>query len=375
MPRLVFLSVIATLAMLSVAAVAANTERDAALRGVDFLRTAQEPDGGFGGFGPGQTFDAVYAIRAAGLNPTTFTTGGNSPADFLRANIEEVAASPGLAGKGALAALALGLDPRDIGGVDLVEAALANYDVESGALAGDAFNHALATLGIVCTGNDAPGGVVEFIRATQLGDGGWGFADDGDPDTIAIVLQALLAAGAATDDEAVANAVAFLRATQAADAGWGFDPAESNANSTAYVMQALIAAGEDLTSADYQVDGVGPLDFLLSLQQEDGSFPGFDPVFATNQAIPALVGRTYCATPVTPLEDIEATPTPEPEPTPPAEPTAAPTEAAPTPTLVAPGPPATGTGTVGGVSSGVLLAGLAALVAGVAFLGATQRAS
>jgi hypothetical protein len=360
---------VALLAMLLGAAAAATSQRDAALRGVDFLRTAQQPDGGFGGFGPGQTFDAVFAIRAAGLHPASVTTGGKSPADYLRAKLAEVAASPGLAGKAALAALALGLNPRDVDGVDLVAAAAASRDGATGALAPDAFSHAVALLGIVCTGNPAPDGAVNFIRSSQLADGGWGFSDTGDPDTTAIVLQALLASGVAASDDAAVAAIAFLRATQAADAGWGFDPDASNANSTAYVIQALLAAGEDLGSAVYRVNGVSPVDFLFSLQEADGSFPGFDPVYATNQAIPALVGRTYCNAPVTPIQAADPAPTPTP---PAAPPTATPTAPAPAPPVVAPAPPATGSGTAGGSPDVALIAAFAALLAGTALLGAAR---
>lgn len=359
---------VALVAMLTVAAAGATAGRDAALRGVDFIRTTQQADGGFGGFGPGQTFDAVYAIRAAGVDPRTVTTGGKSPVDFLRANLADVAASPSLAGKAALAALALGLNPRDVDGVDLVAAAQAGRDAGTGALGPNAFNHAIVLLGIVCTGNAVPAGAVDFIRASQLEDGGWGFGESSDPDSTAIVLQALLAAGVPSSDGAAAAAVAFLRASQGSDGGWGFDPNESNANSTAYVIQALIAAGEDLASVDYQVGGVGPLAFLLSLQQADGSFPGFDPAYATNQAVPALAGRTFCNAPQTPIQTVTPPATPTPSPSPAVTPVPQPS---PSPTVIAPAPPATGSGTAGSDPSGIIAAGIIVLLAGAGLCAAT----
>ncbi len=313
MPRFVPVFLMAAVAALWLGVAFASAERDAALRGAEYLRGAQESDGGFGGFGPGQTFDTVFAFRSVGIDPATVTTDGNSPADFLRANLEEVTESAGLAAKAALAAVAMGLDPRDVDGVDLIGAIVGFHDEDSGAFADDAFSHGLAVLGLACTGNDAPNGALEYLREAQLDDGGWGFEEDGDPDTTAIALQAYIAGGGSAADETGSAALAFFAETQASDGGWGFEPDESNANSTAYVIQALMAAGED--QAGYAINGATPMEALLALQQEDGSFAGFDPVFATAQTVPALAGRTFCDAPMTELdassmEDAPAEPEP-----------------------------------------------------------------
>lgn len=281
------------IAALWIAVAAASTDREAALRGIEFIRTTQQDDGGFGGFGPGQTYDAVYAIRSVGIDPTTVTSGGNSPADFLRANLDEATTSAASAAKAALAAHAMNIDPTDVDGTDLI-AAIEGFQNDSGAYGEDAFSHGTAMLGLVCTGNSAPDNAVDYLRESQLDDGGWGFEDTGDLDTTAIVVQALIGAGVAPTDPAVADAVAFLQDAQNDDRGWGFEPGESNANSTAYVIQALTAAGKDIAAEPYAADGANPLTLLVSLQQDDGSFPGFDPAYAANQAVPALNGKTFC---------------------------------------------------------------------------------
>src|SRR5690606_15954939 len=115
------------------------------------------------------------------------------------------------------------------------------YDPATGRYAADDFSNSLAVLGLVCTGVDVPGAVAEAIRGSQLDDGGWGFSDSGDPDTTAIALQALLAGGGTARDAHASAALAFLQEHQGLDGGWGFDPAESNVNSTAFVVQALLA--------------------------------------------------------------------------------------------------------------------------------------
>lgn len=328
-PKLIFLAAVAVIALPLLSAGAALPERIAALRGVEFIRTTQQPDGGFGGFGPGQTLDAILAIRAAGFDPATFTKDGATPVTFMNDQAGALAESPALAGKAALAARALGLDPRDLNGVDLLAAIAAGYDGSTGQYAEDAFSHSLAMIGFACGGGGAvPASAVLALRDMQLDDGGWGFGGFADADTTGLAIQALAAAGLPAGDPAIAAAVAYLRATQSDDGGWGFDPAASNANSTAVAVQGLTAAGEDVESPAYARDGVTPVAFLLSVQQADGSFPGFDPAFATNQTVPALAGKTFCTAANTP---VRSTPAVGESPT--------------------PAPPATGTGAAAGTAS------------------------
>jgi hypothetical protein len=76
-------AVLLALAIPIVCLAAADT--DAAL---DYLRTQQNADGGFGsGFSPdssiGSTADAVLAIVAVGGDPATFDQGGNTPLTYL----------------------------------------------------------------------------------------------------------------------------------------------------------------------------------------------------------------------------------------------------------------------------------------------------
>jgi len=100
---------------------------------------------------------------------------------------------------------------------------------------------------------------------------------------------ALIAAGAKNQIE---PSLEYFRAVQNDDAGWTYQkPSQfgeaTDANSTALVIQALIAAGQNLENWK------NPRQALLSLQQADGAFlfnaatPG-DNLLATVQAIPAL---------------------------------------------------------------------------------------
>jgi hypothetical protein len=354
-----------------VLASAALPEKAAANAGAAFIKTQQLADGSFA-IGPGQTMDAIYAVRAAGYDPAKDTVGGKSPADYLKANAGAAATTAASAAKAALGAKALGLDPKSVNDTDLIAAINAHYTAATGKFGADSFSHSIALLGLACTGNSVPAGAVIELRAEQIADGGWGFLGGSDPDTTAIALQALIAAGAAHGDAAVTKAIALLKSTQGNDGGWGFDPAESNVSSTAYVVQALIAAGENVESAAYTKAGVTPIAYLLSQQEPDGSFKGFNPAFATNQVVPALAGRTFCNAPETAITQTRPPVTPTVTPTA-ALPAATPTRAA----TAAPQPPATGnTAPATGNSGATLLVGLAvlSLAAGGVGAAAAKRA-
>jgi prenyltransferase beta subunit len=341
MQRIIITAVAALLALPVVLTAAALPETGSAHKGVDFIRSTQQPDGGFGALG--QTMDAVFAIRAAGIDPNTVTSGGKSPADFLLASTGELT-TPAAAGKAALGARALTIDPRNVGGTDLISIITASYDQATGAYADDDFSQSIAILGLACTGNGVGELAVDALRTNQLDDGGWGFGGFSDADTTAIVIQAMLAAGVPTSDEDVVKAIAYLRASQNDDGGWGYG-GESNTSSTAYVVQALLAAGEGPESATYTKNGATPVSYLVALQQADGSFPGFDPAFATNQVVPALAARTFCSAVTTAIQST----------VPVATPTATPAQNGP------PAPPATGTGLAGGQPLVALVIGLGVL--------------
>lgn len=339
-------------------------ESDAASSAAAYIQSTQEADGGFGGFGPGQTLDAVFALRAAGVDPAAVTTDGNSPADFVRANTGELTGSVGLAAKAVLASTALGLDPTDVDGTDFVAAVTGAYDDASGQYAADAFNQSLAVLGLACTGNQVPGAALDALAETQHDDGGWGFEGASDPDTTALAFQALLAGGRDVSSDAASAALAYFQASQNEDAGWGVGDAGSNANSTAFAIQVLLAAGEDPEGEAYTAGGASAVEYLVSLLQDDGSFPGFDPTFATIQVVPALMGYSYCEAIEAPISD-----PPAPTPTPATEPTVAPTATttAGDQTTATPAVPETGSGTATGDAAPpwlLLAAAFVTLIAG-----------
>jgi hypothetical protein len=91
----------------------------------------------------------------------------------------------------------------------------------------------------------------------------------------------------------VASALAFLQADQTPDGGWaGFAGSPADPNSTAYVIQGLIAAGQGVRSAPWANAGGDPVSALLAMQLANGAYPdwqGNADVMATAQAIPGLL--------------------------------------------------------------------------------------
>jgi len=281
---------------------------------LDWLRTQQSADGGFAGdfdsaSSLNATMEAVFAIVAGGEDPTTWVQQGNTPISFLESQAESALALPGDNAKLILAAVAAGRNPRDFGGLDLVaslEAKLDDRGLYGGTETGSVFGQALALLALKATHRPIPASAVEWLVGVQLDDGSWSWNGDttpgsGDSNSTALAIQALVATGG--QDAAVDKALNYLRGIQNEDGGFPYQkPSEfgsdTDANSTAYVIQALVATGNDPTGDDWAVDGATPMAALAGLQSESGAFvwqaavPG-DSFLATVQAVPALAGKAF----------------------------------------------------------------------------------
>lgn len=272
---------------------------------LNWLEAQLQEDGGFSnGFAPesdvGATADAVLAMVVGGRDPNAVSTSGNSPSDFLRNWVNSGDdLGPGVAAKVALALSAAGFDPRTYADRDLIALIQDGYDDEAGLFGLGPFDSGLSILALAASGSEIPDGAVEALVAKRLEDGSFSFSYDptlptGDSNTTAIVLQALIATG--MEDELAAS-IDYFRATQNEDGGWTFQkPSEfgedTDSNSTALVIQALRAAGEDLSQWN------DPMRTLESFQESNGAFafsatfPG-ENILATLQVIPTLAGADY----------------------------------------------------------------------------------
>ncbi len=262
-------------------------------------------DGGYGG--TGATVETLLALGANGLTADNWRSSANTPslADAARATVAAYSqGGAGAAGKSAasLAATELCLPALTAQPGGHYSPTLGVYSTQSGP-------NAWAMLGTLALGQEIAQPAVTGLRSQALGSGGWEWAPGWGADTNAtsLAVQALLAAGEPVSATVILNGLAYLKSAQNDDGGFAYAvessvPGDSDANSTAYAVQALAAAGQEIYSAAWQVNGKGPIDYLLSLRQADGSFAwqaGSGPnLLATQQAIPALLER---AQPIGPL--------------------------------------------------------------------------
>src|SRR5205823_6603406 len=134
------------------------------------------------------------------------------------------------------------------------------YNSDTGVYGEGAGHQAWSILGTVALAQSVPANAVTYLKGLQQGNGGfeWEPGWGTDTNSTALAIQALLAAGEANNSTAVVNAVAYLATAQNNDGGFNYDPAAvshpSDGNSTSWVVQALVAAGQDPTSGTWTKD-------------------------------------------------------------------------------------------------------------------------
>ncbi|MFX4294871.1 prenyltransferase/squalene oxidase repeat-containing protein [Streptomyces bohaiensis] len=182
----------------------------------------------------------------------------------------------------------------------LLGAAPAAYAQDGGGAAEDAglfgesdptydgvWRQSLAVLALRAEDRPVPENAVDWLRAQQCEDGSFAAyrADAGgecgedvlaESNATAMAVQALTATRGA-DAEETRAALGWLLDIQNEDGGWPFSPGDpTDANSTAAVVGALVAAGEDVDAVTSD-DGSSAYDALRALQlgcDADGGAPG-----------------------------------------------------------------------------------------------------
>ncbi|HSL57977.1 MAG TPA: hypothetical protein VK866_09065, partial [Acidimicrobiales bacterium] len=266
----------------------------------------------------GLTADAVLAFAAAGVADPQAAAATSwlvaNAAAYVGDGTDAVFA--GSTAKLALVAQVRGLDPRAVGGADLV-ARLLDREQADGRFTdlsefGDFSNPITQSLAILVLARQ-PGvspsdAAIDRLLAVRCADGGIASSLDADPatctsgvDGTAFAVQALIAAGRPGDAATIAGALDFLEAAQQAGGGLGTTAdAAPNANSTGVAAQALAAGGRGAAASAAQ-------GFLVSLQQgcdadaaDRGAIAfdatGFEPsnaARATTQAILGLAGQPF----------------------------------------------------------------------------------
>jgi energy-coupling factor transport system substrate-specific component len=273
---------------------------------IAYLLRAQNADGGFGG-APGQRSDQSFSswtalgLTAEGESPRALSRGGNSLIAYLRRGAGSLA-DPGSLERTILAVAASGLQPANFGGRDLV-AALERQIGRDGSISDQTNLTAFALLALRAAGRVPPAGTVAWLIRQEDRDGGFNFATAGaasDVDDTGAVLEALAGTPAG---RVRPRAVGFIEGQQASDGGFPSGAGGgSNAQSTAWAVQGLIAAGVNPTGL-HRAGAPSPLRYMSSLIAPDGHVrysrsSDQTPVWVTAQAVMALAGKSL---PLAPL--------------------------------------------------------------------------
>lgn len=135
---------------------------------------------------------------------------------------------------------------------------------------------------------------VNWLKLQQHADGGFNFLTgnaDSNVDVSGAAIIALVLSGEKKDSPAVAKAIDYLRHEQLPAGGFASWQTE-NLESTAMVMQALIAAGIDPDSTAWSKSGKKLIDIIMAYQLADGSFAhikdGKGNIMSSEQVLMAL---------------------------------------------------------------------------------------
>jgi hypothetical protein len=299
LPRLV----IAALACALVAAPAAAGASPAS-----YVRGAQNADGGFGSLQSATTSSplvtgwAALGLAAAGRSPGRPGPGGRSALGYVQRSLSGVR-TIGDIERTVLVVRAAGRNPRRFGGRDLV-AEMLRHRQRDGSFDGFVSYTSFGILALRAAGVSREARSVRralrWLRRQQNGDGGFNVAGSGGPsgtDDTGYALQALVAAGARRERRA-GRAARYLITRQRVDGGWGFSgSAASNAQSTSYAVQGLVAARRGRASVRRG------LLFLRSLTERNGLVrysrtSRQTPVWVSAQALLALNRKPFPLRPV-----------------------------------------------------------------------------
>lgn len=266
--------------------------------GVAWMRGEQNPDGGWGP-SPGDDSDAtmtcwaMLGLAAAGHNPLDVRTGGRSPVDYLRGEVDE-RKSPGDLARTILALQASGVDPRDFGGHDLV-AELLGKRRGNGSYEGWPGSTAFAVIALRAAGAD--GGLdrsLAWLREVQNDDGGWGDVPGSasTADGTGAAMQAL-----SPSSKAVRRGLAYLRESQRPGGGFPLGAGGVvNTQSSAWAIQGILAAGGN--PGAYRRGGKSALDYVASRQVGDGHYrysksSDQTPIWVTSYALVVASDKYY----------------------------------------------------------------------------------
>lgn len=293
---------------------AATDGSNAALKATDYLKTQQNEDGGFGTKGStiSDTIMAVIAFKTGGVKLPV--KNGAGTLDYLKKSAPAIAdPNQKVANTAHIARLIIALktageDPKSFAGTDWIALLKDTQDKAIGLFGNTEISQAWAMIALETAGEEVPDNAVTWLAEQQEDNGGYAFDAKGgmmgaDTNSTALAVQALIGADEKKTAPSVKKALDYLRTRQNTDGGFPFatlsaSVTDSDSDSTAWVIQALLAAGEDVEDGKWVKTSIAPMDCLISLQNPSGAFvfqktvPD-DSLLSTLLAVPALMGKTF----------------------------------------------------------------------------------
>jgi iron complex transport system substrate-binding protein len=254
---------------------------------VAFITSYQNADGGFGergsGSDPSVTAWAVLAIKAAGHDPARTERNGNSPADYLAGKPSPLATDLALR---ILALDALGED------VERLADELERLREPNGRIGPFVNSTTWGVIALRAADRPVHRSSVRYLILQQQRSGGWSWHPraGADTDDTAAAIEALRAAGIGARSRAIQRGLAYINRFRRRDGGFAMGAGASNTQTTAWVIQALVASGRN--------PGRKPFAYLARMRRRDGGFRysadyAHNPLIMTARVVPALARRPF----------------------------------------------------------------------------------
>lgn len=285
---------------------------------VKYLHSIQNKDGGFPSkagavSNTGTTCWIVMALEATGEDVTgpVWTTGGRNPVNYLQNSDITFESTNDYCRL--LLALTAGKQQPVYKNINLADKII-TFQQSDGHFAQPQLQetgfincHLWSILALASAGYEIPRPELakKWLVERQNEDGGFGWAEGipSDSDDTGIAVQTLIILGEDPKSSvALKKAITYLEQCQEDDGGFnsGNDwmSSGSNASSSAWTLQGLIAAGEDPAAAKWTKNGNNPISYLIKLQNQYGSYNWktdivSSPAAITAQTIMALAQRPF----------------------------------------------------------------------------------
>jgi hypothetical protein len=298
--------------------------------GVTYLKSFQQANGSFTGFGGDWTVDSLAAAgnAAANVKKTAESTDARTWYQGLIGAATFGEKSPATEfEKAALIAYAAGIDPaRPSKRQNMIARVASFYQTETPGYYGTVFNETVFGLLALATTKTTTGvqrvpqivlnEAIEAVRENQHTDGGWTFSkvagnkeaeeSASEPDMTGAAMAAMCSAGVANTDEAIVEGREYLESILV-NASGAFESAFGvNTDSNAWGVMGLNACGINAQGAGFTTElGKTPIDFLIA-QKIAGSGFKYQPagktaeLNASQDAVRALAGAGFTVTPPVP---------------------------------------------------------------------------